>query len=166
MSDRIAIFSRGRIEQLGSGEDLYERPTSLFVADFIGTSNILRGRFEQNGEAGGWLTGPSSRLRVGPGATERASLDAGVAAALVVRPERTRILDPDETPPPDANVLDATVDAVLYLGSESKYGLRLADGQTAAVREPSARAGRSWEHGDAVRVAWAVDDGVLLADPG
>ena len=166
MSDRIAIFSRGRIEQLGSGEDLYERPTSLFVADFIGTSNILRGRFEQNGEAGGWLTGPSSRLRVGPGATERASLDAGVAAALVVRPERTRILDPDETPPPDANILDATVDAVLYLGSESKYGLRLADGQTAAVREPSARARRSWEHGDAVRVAWAVDDGVLLADPG
>jgi ABC-type Fe3+/spermidine/putrescine transport system ATPase subunit len=143
-----------------------ERPTSLFVADFIGTSNILRGRFEQNGDAGGWLTGPSSRLRVSPGATERASLDGGVAAALVVRPERTRILDPDEPPPPDANVLDATVDAVLYLGSESKYGLRLADGQTAAVREPSARAGRSWEHGDSVRVAWAVDDGVLLADPG
>src|SRR3989304_1314277 len=50
MSDRIAIFSRGRIEQLGSGEDLYERPASLFVADFIGESNILRGRFEPAGD--------------------------------------------------------------------------------------------------------------------
>jgi putative spermidine/putrescine transport system ATP-binding protein len=165
MSDRIAIFSRGRIEQLGSGEDLYERPASLFVADFIGTSNILRGRFERDGDAGGWLRGPSSRLRVSPAAVDGASLDGGAAAALVVRPERTRILDPQEPPPPDSNVLDATVDAVLYLGSESKYGLRLADGQTAAVRVPRDRVGRSWERGEAVRLAWAVDDGILLADP-
>jgi spermidine/putrescine ABC transporter ATP-binding subunit len=164
MSDRIAIFSRGRIEQLGTGEDLYERPTSLFVADFIGTSNILRGQFERDGGAGGWISLLSSRLRVSPAAADRASLDDGSEAALVVRPERTRILDPAEPAPPGSNVLDATVDAVLYLGSESKYGLRLADGQTAAVREPRDRAGRSWEQGDAVRVAWAVEDGVLLAD--
>mgnify|MGYP001590440586 CR=1 FL=1 len=52
MSDRIAIFSKGKIEQLGSGEDLYDRPVSLFVADFIGESNILRGRFERDGEGG------------------------------------------------------------------------------------------------------------------
>ena len=51
MSDRIAIFNKGRIEQLGSGEDLYDRPASLFVADFIGESNILRGRYERDGAA-------------------------------------------------------------------------------------------------------------------
>ena len=166
MSDRIAIFNQGRIEQLGSGEDLYERPASLFVADFIGTSNIVRGRFERDGDAGGWLSAPTSRLRVGPGAAERASVDGGSAAALVIRPERTRILDPDEPAPPGSNVVDATVDAVLYLGAESKYGLRLADGQPATVREPRDRARRSLEQGDAVRLAWAVDDGVLVADPG
>lgn len=105
------------------------------------------------------------RLRVGPGPTERASVDGGSAAALVVRPERTRILDPDEPTPPASNVVDATVDAVLYLGSESKYGLRLADGQPASVREPRSGARRSLERGDAVRLAWAVDDGVLLPDP-
>ncbi|MFL5751198.1 MAG: ABC transporter ATP-binding protein [Chloroflexota bacterium] len=164
MSDRIAIFSRGRIEQLGSGEDLYERPASLFVADFIGTSNILRGRFERDGSAGGWLDGASSRLRVSPEAADRAGLDGGTAAALVVRPERTRILDPDMPAPPEANIVDATVDAVLYLGSESKYELRLADGQAASVRTPMDRAARSFEQGDAVRLAWAVEDAVLLAD--
>jgi putative spermidine/putrescine transport system ATP-binding protein len=165
MSDRIAIFNQGRIEQLGSGEDLYERPASLFVADFIGTSNIVRGRFEADGDAGGWLSGPTARLRVSPGAVERASLAGGSAAALVVRPERTRILEADDPAPPDSNVIDATVDAVLYLGSESKYGLHLADGQPASAREPRARARRSLERGDAVRLAWAVEDGVLLPDP-
>ena len=49
MCDRIAIFNNGRIEQLGTGEDLYDRPASLFVADFVGESNILRGRYERDG---------------------------------------------------------------------------------------------------------------------
>ena len=68
MSDRIAIFSEGRIEQVGSGEDLYDRPVSLFVADFIGESNILRGRYEADGADGGWMTEGSTRWRVGPAA--------------------------------------------------------------------------------------------------
>ena len=66
MSDRIAIFSAGRIEQLGSGEDLYERPASLFVADFIGESNILRGRYDADGD-GGWLTRGEIALARGSG---------------------------------------------------------------------------------------------------
>jgi putative spermidine/putrescine transport system ATP-binding protein len=165
MSDRIAIFSRGRIEQLGTGEDLYDRPASLFVADFIGESNILRGRFERDGADGGWLGREALRWRVSPAAAQRASLDGGASAALVVRPERLRILAASDAPPPNANVVEATVDDVLYLGSERKYGLRLADGGTAAVREQRDGAERVWESGDAVRLAWAVDDGVLLADP-
>ena len=95
MSDRIAILNEGRIEQLGSGEDLYERPASLFVADFVGESNILRGRFERDGD-GGWLTRDDSRWRVGAAATARAALDGGPPAALVVRPERLRIVGADD----------------------------------------------------------------------
>jgi putative spermidine/putrescine transport system ATP-binding protein len=165
MSDRIAIFSRGRIEQLGSGEDLYDRPATLFVADFIGESNILRGRYERDGADGGWLSRDAARWRVSAAAAQRASLDGGAAAALVIRPERIRILAQSDNAPTNANVVEATVDDVLYLGSERKYGLRLADGGTAAVREPRGGGERVWESGDAVRLAWAVDDGVLLADP-
>ena len=141
MSDRIAIFSEGRIEQLGSGEDLYDRPASLFVADFIGESNILRGRFEADGADGGWMTRGTTRWRVGPAAVAQASLEAGAAAAIVIRPERTRIVAGSGDATTGANVIDATVGEVLNLGPDTKYELTLEGGQRVAVREP-ARAGR------------------------
>ena len=165
MSDRIAIFNKGRIEQLGSGEDLDDRPATLFVAEFIGKSNIIRGRFERDGGAAGWVVREPWRCQVGPGSVERASLDGGAAVGLVVRPQRMRILAPTDDAPSNASVVDGTVDEVLYLGADRKYGLRLADGQRVIVREQRDGNERVWARGDAVRVAWAVDDGVLLADP-
>ena len=83
----------GRIEQLGSGEDLYDRPASLFVADFIGESNILRGTYETDGGAGGWMTHEGARWRVGGAAAAGSDIAGGATAALVVRPERMRISD-------------------------------------------------------------------------
>ena len=167
MSDRIAIFNRGRIEQLGRGEDLYDRPVSLFVADFIGESNILHGRFQRDGEAG-WLTQGTLRWRVSPAATARAVLDGDRPAALVVRPERLRIIGADDVAAAatGANAVDATVRDVLYLGSNRKYELTLPGGQIAAVRQPLGGDDRVWESGDRVRLVWAIDDGVLVADPG
>ncbi len=167
MSDRIAIFSKGRIEQLGSGEDLYDRPASLFVADFIGESNILRGRFEPAGD-GGWLVRDPWRWQVGAAAATRASLGGGAAAALVVRPERLRIVGADDAgagPAAVVNAVEATVRDVLYLGSMRKFELDLPDGNAAVVRQQ--RGGRTHQArpGDRVRLIWAVDDGVLVADP-
>ena len=166
MSDRIAIFSEGRIEQLGSGEDLYDRPVSLFVADFIGESNILRGRYETDGVDGGWMTRGAAHWRVGPLAAAQASLQAGAAAAIVIRPERTRIVDPAAGASPGANVVDATVGEVLNLGPDTKYELTLEGGERVAVREPRERSGRELKRGDRVRLSWAIDDGLLVADPG
>ncbi|MGZ8528893.1 MAG: TOBE domain-containing protein, partial [Candidatus Limnocylindrales bacterium] len=160
MSDRIAIFRDGRIEQLGTGEDLYDRPISLFVADFIGESNILRGRFERDA-AGGWLTRGDWRWRVGGPAVERASVEDGSAAALIVRPERLRIVGPGEEGTVGTNRVEATVSDVLYLGSVRKYELRLTDGQAAVVRQPVGGE-REWTDGDRVRLTWAVDDAVLV----
>jgi putative spermidine/putrescine transport system ATP-binding protein len=166
MSDRIAIFSAGRIEQLGSGEDLYDRPASLFVADFIGESNILRGTYEADGTDGGWMTRGPSRWRVGRAAAERAALQAGAAAALVIRPERTRIVDVGDSASTDANAVAATVGEVLNLGPDTKIELMLEGGQRVAVREPRFGAGRELQRGDRVRLSWSVDDGLLVADPG
>ena len=164
MSDRIAIFSAGRIEQLGSGEDLYDRPASLFVADFIGESNILRGRYEADGGEGGWMTRDDGRWRVGSAAAARAELASGTAAALVVRPERVRIVD-GAVAVDGLNVVEATVDEVLYLGPDTKYQLALGNGQRMAVREPREGSGRALQRGDQVRLSWAVEDGLLVADP-
>ena len=82
----------------------------------------------------------------------------------MIRPERTRILGPNDGVPDGANVVDAAVGDVLYLGSDRKYGLTLADGQRAAVREQRDGDERVWATGDAVRLAWATEDGVLVAD--
>jgi len=164
MSDRIAIFSAGRIEQLGTGEDLYDRPASLFVADFIGESNILRGRYERD-DTGGWLVRDGSRWRVGDRAVERAGIQSGMPAALIVRPERLRMTDPADPPGSAANRADATVDVVLYLGSDRKYELTLPDGLRAAVRRQRDGGEREWQRGDRVALTWSIDDGVLVADP-
>jgi putative spermidine/putrescine transport system ATP-binding protein len=162
MSDRIAIFRDGRIEQLGTGEDLYDRPVSLFVADFIGESNILRGRFEREGD-GGWLVRAAWRGRISSSAVARSGVESGGAAALVIRPERLEVRAADAPDRPDENSIAATIREVLFLGSMRKFELVLPDGQVAVVRspiEPTAHAA-----GDSVKVAWEVDRGVLVADP-
>jgi putative spermidine/putrescine transport system ATP-binding protein len=165
MSDRIAIFSRGRIEQLGRGEDLYDRPVSLFVADFIGESNILRGRFEHDGP-GGLLVRDDASWRVSPAQVERAGLGGGSPAALVIRPERLRIVGPDERgETAGANTIEASVRDALYLGSTRKYELTLPDGRAAKVRRQLGGDEREWRPGDRVRLVWAVDDAVLVSDP-
>jgi spermidine/putrescine ABC transporter ATP-binding subunit len=164
MSDRIAIFSMGRIEQLGSGADLYDRPASLFVADFIGESNILRGRYEVDGGAGGWMTHDETRWRVGAASASRSDVASGAAAALVVRPERMRVLT-DGATPDGLNTADATVDEVLYLGPDIKYQLALPWGQRISIREPRELDARELERGERVRIGWKVEDGLLVADP-
>jgi len=164
MSDRIAIFSMGRIEQLGSGADLYDRPASLFVADFIGESNILRGRYEIDGGSGGWMTRDEARWRVGAASASRSDVGPGAAAALVVRPERMRVLS-DGAPADGLNTTDATVDEVLYLGPDIKYQLALPWGQRVSIREPRDVDARELQRGDHVRIGWKVEDGLLVADP-
>ncbi len=162
MSDRIAIFDRGRIQQLGTGEDLYERPTSVFVADFVGESNMLRGRLERDGD-GTWLQRGEWRWRVDPTVAGARGLKDGEAAALVVRPEHLRVIALD-APRTDANHVEATVTEVLYLGSTRKIELKLPDGLAAVVREPAATTG-DWRPGDKIRLEWSVDRAVVVPDP-
>ncbi len=167
MSDRIAIFHDGKIEQLGRGEDLYERPVSLFVADFIGESNILHGRYEAaSGLGGGWVTGEMGGWQVGEAAGARAGLAGGAAAALVVRPERLRLIPRTGEVPAGVNTVDAVVTDVLYLGSTRKYELQLPNGQAAGVRQQLGRGDADWHPADEVRLAWDVDAGVLVAGKG
>ena len=165
MSDRIAIFSAGRIEQLGTGEDLYDRPASLFVADFIGESNILRGTYDVDGDERGWMSRGASRWEVGQATASGASLERGARCALVVRPERIRIVRSDAAAPVGANVAEATVDEVLNLGPDTRYELVFDGGQRVAVRESRDGERAALDRGDKVRAAWAVEDGLLVADP-
>jgi len=121
LSDRIAVMRAGRIEQLGAPREIYERPATRFVADFIGASTVLRGRAVA-----------ADRVEVAPGAilqlAAARALVAGAEVDLAIRPERVRL-----APAPGANVVEARIEGLVYQGAQTELSARLADGQRVLV---------------------------------
>ncbi len=156
LSDRIAVFDDGAIQQVGTASELYERPRSLFVAEFLGESSTVRGHVEPDGD--------DSCLRIGdrtvrvPGRTA-----AGGAAAIVVRPEHMRVQPATAPIGPGTNALSARVSQEIYLGSGRKLELALPDGTVLLAREQANRLS-GVRRGDEVTVVWEVERGVLLDD--
>jgi ABC-type Fe3+/spermidine/putrescine transport system ATPase subunit len=148
LSDRIAVMSRGRVEHLGTPREIYERPATRFVADFIGASTVLRGRAVAADRVA--LAGGS--LQVSPGA-----LRAGEDVELAIRPERVRVASG-----PGDNVLDARVEGLVYQGAQTELTARLGDGQRVLVfvGEP---APVPLAPGDAVRLHLPADAFMVLA---
>ncbi len=170
MSDRIAIYNEGRIEQIGSGEDLYERPVSRFVADFVGDSNIYRGTLQSEPyPCIARAEGPA--VRVPARAGERVGLSSGDSAAVVIRPERMSIRQGGAGDGPaadDAAVarLSGRLRELIYLGSDRKYVVDLDGGATAVVRVQAGTEGVDAVVGPEVTVSWAVGHSVVVTDSG
>jgi putative spermidine/putrescine transport system ATP-binding protein len=156
LSDRIAIFNNGRIEQVGTSAELYERPSSLFVAKFMGESTIFRADVDTAGPEfsmdfhGARLRGPAGRSVSGKG-------------ALVLRPEQLRVAPKAEEAPGGAVTVPVKVVQNIYLGSGHKYELQLPDGSTGIVRTPLSES-NGLRPGDDAVVYWSARDGVLLED--
>src|SRR6202022_3903525 len=114
LSDRIAVLSHGRIEQIGPPAEIYERPASAFVAEFIGSSNMLRGRIVERGEAGTIVateTGLGLCCRHGPeGESEIAEV------SILLRPERIHVEAPGGRAMPGQNRVSARIADITYLG--------------------------------------------------
>jgi ABC-type Fe3+/spermidine/putrescine transport system ATPase subunit len=126
LSDRVAIMHRGRLEQVGTPEEIYEQPQSRFVAEFIGLSNFLEGRIEA-------VDGASMRVTVGDLKLTASTLPQtgpGQRVLLFVRPNEIELLGPDE--PAGENVFEAQVEKATYLGDSMDY--RLTFGQGLALR--------------------------------
>jgi putative spermidine/putrescine transport system ATP-binding protein len=156
MSDRIAVYNDGLIEQLGTASDLYERPRTTFVAGFIGDSCILSGEVDADGRVRG--AGWDAR------GSDRAGLPAGTPASVVVRPEVVAV-DAD-TPAGEAsapNRVRGTVHDAVYLGATIKYVIVTDDGTEIMSKVPRAAAAHRYEQGDRVVASWAADDCVVLA---
>ncbi len=166
MSDRIAVMHGGRIEQVGTPEDLYDRPATSFVADFIGTTNLLMGTVESLDANGAAAT---IRLDSGDGCLVPAvGRQTGVTVQLSVRPEAIAISAADAAgnAVPDgaagASTLHARVEQVAYLGAAVQYLVRTDGGLGLAVL-----AGRNesrFAPGDSVALAWAQADTLVLSD--
>ncbi len=147
MSDRIAVMHAGKVEQLGTPEDLYDRPTTRFVADFIGTTKLLSGAVEGPGVV---------RLRTGEIAPcDVDGLAAGTGVELSVRPEAVAIL------PADAEgAIRARVDQAAYLGNHVSYQVVTLGGLTVTVL--AQRSGIRLPVGSQIAITWPPTDALVL----
>jgi putative spermidine/putrescine transport system ATP-binding protein len=155
MSDRIAVFNAGRIEQVAAPAQLYEAPASSFVAGFVGTSNLLTG--------------------------ETARVVLGRQGMFSIRPEKIHLLPADrsdwsQTPDPEAEKpaegtkrrTTGTVEAIVYLGSVNHYVVRLDEGGTLTVLRQNLHGTSDQKvvtEGVRVALAWA-DEHVIDLNPG
>jgi putative spermidine/putrescine transport system ATP-binding protein len=140
MGDRLVVINSGRIQQIGSPQELYRSPRNPFVASFIGQANFIEGRPERDGSLFVTRSGLSIVCASSP----------SDAKSLMIRPEAIELLD---APAAGANVFPATVEVVTYLGSTSELILRLTDSETVIVTKPaSAVAPHHWTPGQRVFV--------------
>jgi spermidine/putrescine ABC transporter ATP-binding subunit len=146
MSDRIAVMRAGRIAQLGPPREIYDRPRSRFVADFIGDTNILEGTAEGSSIRlpGGWTSPLPGPLPAGP-------------AAAALRPERVRLAAPG------AGLVDATVEEANFLGDSVLLKLLLPGGAALLARAPRDEDAARTAPGAVTGVTWRAEDPVPLA---
>ncbi len=133
LSDRLAVFNEGRIEQIGDAHEVYEHPANRFVADFVGTSNVL------DGEAAHTLLGRSG--------------------SFAVRPEKISVLPSGGAAAAGTQTVSATVSEVIYAGSTTRVAAVAAPGvtMTATVLNAAGTLPDDLDRGASVTLAWPVD---------
>jgi putative spermidine/putrescine transport system ATP-binding protein len=161
MSDRIVLLNEGRIEQMGTPDELYFRPRSLFAAEFLGDSNILAGKVDGTGTSASVETEAGHKIACRSSTTAK----VGEAVKVMVRPENVTMLTNGETSDLPNQLPAEAVDTISFGGVIKGYA-RLGDGTTMVVQELT-KAGRHMPTGGApVTLAWAAEDTLVLPLPG
>ena len=141
MSDRLAVFNKGRIEQIGAPAEVYERPATRFVAGFVGTSNLLEG--------------------------EIAERVIGAPGTYTIRPEKIRLADPDAVVGPNETSATGVIRSVVYLGPDTRYVVRLDAGAELVVTQQNLSTSSTEalaQEGKAVRLIWERQHQLPIAD--
>lgn len=163
MSDRIAIYNDGRIEQIGSAKDLYQNPKSLFVADFVGESNVVPGKYLPPDSGGFCAVQSSLGVLTAAVSTESTTMPAGAPAAMVIRPERMHVSGAADVPGGHTNHVGGILVEKIYLGLAQKYLVRTPDGSILVVRgDVSTAADPGFRPGDPVSVWWHSADAIIV----
>jgi putrescine transport system ATP-binding protein len=153
VADRIAVMDQGRLAQVAPPAEIYERPNSRWVADFLGEVTMIEGRMAE----AGIIETAVGKLRVAAGAGKQ-----GETVWLALRPEKIRLRA--EHPVPETNVVSGTIAEVGYRGDMSIYKVRLADRSLmkVAVANTGARGQGAYAANDPVWLSWSPDAGVVL----
>jgi len=164
MSDRIAVMNRGHYEQLGDPEILYERPTTRFVAGFLGVSNLLRATIVgTDGTYAQARLGNDVAIRI-PGSL----VDGHSTVSIGVRPEKIRLSEPSGDAPAGHNRLTGVVRDASYLGVSTPVPGRVARRDPDRLRtERRTRDARgAVARGDEVQLTWSPDHSFVVPETG
>jgi spermidine/putrescine transport system ATP-binding protein len=154
MSDRIVVMNAGHIEQVGSPQEIYERPKTEFVAGFIGDSNILEGTVAASLEAGSLISVGESTVPI-----QGNGVKIGEAVRLMIRPEKIKLLGDDAS-----GFLKGRIDSAMYLGEATQWKVTIDGGQALTVLEQNDEPSRAVASrvGEKVALSWDADSAVLL----
>ena len=164
MSDRIAVMNKGRYEQLGDPESLYERPTTRFVAGFLGISNLIPATVEgTDGDYANARIGSDTRIKV-----PRNLLNGTKQVSIGVRPEKIRLSERSADSPVGHNHLLGVVRDASYLGVSTQYLVESLGGNLMVYEQNVERATRSelWARGDEVQMTWSPDHSFVVPADG
>ena len=164
MSNRIAVMNEGRLEQVGAPQDVYELPSTEFVASFLGASNLLDGEVES-------ADPPLAKVHLATGSTislpaDRLPVTSG-AVGIGVRPEKLHVDVAAAADQARANAVEAVVSISTYTGVSTSYECTTDDGSKVVVYvqnigEPS----RGVTAGERVRLSWAPEHTFAVASNG
>jgi spermidine/putrescine transport system ATP-binding protein/putrescine transport system ATP-binding protein len=160
LADRVTVMRSGHVLQVGPADELWERPRTRAVATALGEANILRGTISapQGGPAA--LSVGERSLPVDAATAASLGLVDGARAAIVIRPERTRVSPAGGVA---SMVVTGRVAETVYLGGSRKVVVDLADGSSIVARVEAGEM-QGLAAGDAVAVHWAPGDGILVLD--
>ena len=160
MSDRIAVMNGGRVEQIGSPREIYEHPRTAFVADFIGSLNVLELRVDE-------LVGDYAVMRLEEG--DRVVVVAGPGSAvgnalrLAVRPEQVRIGPLGDAAPDGGSRLHGTIAEIVFLGMYTQFHVETRVGRLVSYRLADEALG-TLEVGSRVALEWAPEQASALGE--
>lgn len=156
LSDRVCVMNNARIEQIGSPADLYFSPRSVFVADFLGESNLIQATVREAAAGGVTLSGPAQMVVK---SSPKEGLKVGQAVKFLVRPENMSIPARAE----HENAVEATLRETLMIGQTTKLFAVLACGTEISCTQLT-RDGLRYDLGQKIRISWSRGDTVVLAD--
>ncbi|MGK7755347.1 MULTISPECIES: ABC transporter ATP-binding protein [unclassified Roseovarius] len=160
MSDQIAVMNAGRFEQVGTGQDLYYRPDTPFVAGFIGEANRWTGRIDR-------VEGATLEMRTDTGLAMRATaaqpLSKGDAAEIFVRPEAVHLAANAEALAQFENRMRGRVTSLLFNGAASRVLVQDDAGETLEVTLPQTGEFASLKRGDRVHIGWGAAQAMCFA---
>jgi spermidine/putrescine transport system ATP-binding protein len=162
MSDRIAVMNEGLVEQIGTPQEIYHSPSSVFVANFIGVANLIPAVVQDlNGTSATVVVAGSHRVSVPRG---QAAPRPGAPATLMVRPERLRLTDASGAPAGAAG-LPVTLEHAVFQGPVVRCTLRAADGSEIVAHVGPEHPLPPLQPGLVLRVEWDHDAARLLPTP-